>query len=317
MKGLELAHAYYREYEERLKEIAGEDFDKISVGLCGQGSECFGFDDEISKDHDFGPGFCIFLDDGLKEKYGKKLEKFYEGLPKEFMGITRMISSHGQGRVGVLSTKDFYFANLGIDKEPENLYQWYQLSEERLAMVVNGRIFHEGDDGFMKLRKTFLNFYPEEVKLKKLASRFAVMAQAGQYNYGRCLMRKDYVAAYFALSLFMKNAVSAIYLLNGKYMPFYKWAHYGMKDLPVLGNLSDAFSWLSTSSMGIVSVPAKDEGMRQYEGSVLVEMICGEIVKECVKQGILKEPVEFLDDGVVLLQGSIKDDLLQRLPLEM
>ena len=84
-----------------------------------------------------------------------------------------------------------------------------------------------------------------------------------------------------------------------------------------MGNLSDAFSWLSTSSKGIVSVPAKDEGMRQYEGSVLVEMICGEIVKECVKQEILKEPVDFLDDGVVLLQGSIQDELLQKLPLEM
>ena len=317
MKGLELAQAYFQEYEGQLKEITGGDFDKISVGLCGQGSECFGFDDEISKDHDFGPGFCIFLDDALKEKYWDRLEKFYEGLPREFMGMERMVSSHGQGRVGVLSAKDFYFSNLGIDREPENLYQWYQLSEERLAMVTNGRIFHEGDDEFMKLRKVFGHFYPEEVRMKKLASRFAVMAQAGQYNYGRCLMRKDYVAAYFALSLFMKNAVSAVYLLNHQYMPFYKWAHYGMKELPVLGNLSEAFSWLSTSSMGIVNVPAGDEGMRQYEGSVFVEMICGEIVKECVKQGVLKEPVDFLDDGVVLLQESIQDGLLKKLPLEM
>ncbi len=317
MNGLELAQAYYQEHENQLREIMGEDFGKISIGLCGQGSECFGFDDEISKDHDFGPGFCIFLDDELKEKYWDRLEKFYEGLPKEFRGMERMVSSHGQGRVGVLSTKDFYFANLGIDKEPENLYQWYQLSEERLAMVTNGRIFHEGDDKFMKLRKAFGHFYPKEVRMKKLASRFAVMAQAGQYNYGRCLMRKDYVATYFALSLFMKNAVSAVYLLNHQYMPFYKWAHYGMKDLPVLGNLSEAFSWLSTSSMGIVNVPAKDEGMRQYEGSVIVEMICGEIVKECVKQGLLNEPVDFLDDGVVLLQESIQDGLLKKLPLEM
>lgn len=317
MKGLELAQAYFQEYEEQLKEMMDGDFDKISVGLCGQGSECFGFDDEISKDHDFGPGFCIFLDDELKEKYWDRLEKFYEGLPKEFMGMERMVSSHGQGRVGILSTKDFYFSNLGIDQEPENLYQWYQLSEERLAMVTNGRIFHEGDDEFMKLRKVFRHFYPKEVRMKKLASRFAVMAQAGQYNYGRCLMRKDYVAAYFALGLFMKNAVSAVYLLNHQYMPFYKWAHYGMKNLPVLGNLSEAFSWLSTSSMGIVNVPTGDEGMRQYEGRVFVEMICGEIVKECVKQGLLKGPVDFLDDGVVLLQESIQDGLLKKLPLEM
>lgn len=317
MTGLELAQAYYQEHEKGLREILGGDFGKISVGLCGQGSECFGFDDEISRDHDFGPGFCIFLDDGLKEKYGDRLEKFYEGLPGEFMGIKRMVSSHGQGRVGALSTKDFYFANLGIETAPKNFYQWYQLSEERLAMVTNGRIFHEGDDGFMRMRKVLLEFYPEEVRIKKLASRFAVMAQAGQYNYGRCLMRQDYVAAQFALSLFMKNAISAIYLLNRQYMPFYKWAHYGMKNLGVLSNLAEAFSWLATSSKGLASVPAGEGETRQYEGGVLIEMICGEMVKECVNRGLLKEPVDFLDDGAVLLQESIQDELLIKLPLEM
>lgn len=316
MKGLELAQAYYQEYEEKLKEITGKDFENISIGLCGQGSECFGFDDETSKDHDFGPGFCIFLDDGLKEKYGKRLEDFYERMPKEFMGMTRTVSSHGQGRVGVLLARDFYYANLGIDLEPENLYQWYRLPEERLAMVTNGRIFHEGDDEFMRLRRCFLKFYPEEVKLKKLASRFAVMAQAGQYNYGRCLMRKDYVAAYFALSLFMKNAISAIYILNDKYMPFYKWAHYGMKDLQILGSLKEVFSWLSTSSLGTACIP-KDKETKYYDVNILIEMISGEIVKECVAQGLLKEAVGFLDDGAALLQESIRDDLLKKLPLEM
>ena len=82
MKGLELAQAYYQKCENELQEITGKDFNNISIGLCGQGSECFGFDDEISKDHDFGPGFCIFLEDELKEKYGERLEKFFEVLPK-------------------------------------------------------------------------------------------------------------------------------------------------------------------------------------------------------------------------------------------
>ena len=46
-------------------------------------------------------------------------------------------------------------------------------------------------------------------------------------------------------------------------------------------------------------------------------MICGEIVKECVSQGLLKETVDFLDDGVILLQESIEDGLLKKIPLEM
>lgn len=316
MKGLELSRLYYREYEAGVREILGEDYERVSVGLCGQGSECFGFDDEISKDHDFGPGFCIFTDDDIYSEYGERLQRFYENLPGTFMGSQRIVSSHGQGRVGVLKTKDFYFANLGIDHVPENLFQWYQLSEERLAMVTNGEMFHSGDDGFIKMRKALLKGYPREVLLKKLASRFAAMAQAGQYNYRRCLSRNDQVAAYFALGLFMKNAISSVYLLNGKYMPFYKWAHYGMKDLTVLKNLQPLVATLSASSGGIVSIDAGGGKEKTYDASVLIEAICGEIQKECIGQGLLDQPVDFLDDAVTMLQEKITDSMLQRLPLE-
>lgn len=316
MKGLNLSQLYYQEYEQGIKEILGDDFSKVSIGLCGQGSECFGFDDEISQDHDFGPGFCIFTDDEIFKKYGKELKKYYKDLPKKFKDTKRIASSKGKGRVGVLKTKEFYYSNLGIDHEPENLAQWYMLSEERLAMVTNGKIFHEGEDEFMKMRNTFRGFYPEEVKLKKLASRFAVIAQAGQYNYRRCIIRKDYVAANFALSIFMKNAISAIYLLNNKYMPFYKWSHYGMENLEILKDMKKVFEWLVTSRDGMAQIDTVN-GRVQYDISVLIETISGEIVKECVNQGLLQKNVEFLEDGATLMQASIKDELLKKLPLEM
>ena len=48
MKGLELSKEYYKSFgEPMLRERFPELFDKIAVGLCGSGSECFGFDDDI------------------------------------------------------------------------------------------------------------------------------------------------------------------------------------------------------------------------------------------------------------------------------
>ena len=62
MKGLELAKKYYLICAKEILEKDFSDiFDYLAIALIGSGSECYGFDDELSKDHDFEPGFCIFL----------------------------------------------------------------------------------------------------------------------------------------------------------------------------------------------------------------------------------------------------------------
>ena len=62
MKGLDIAYRYYKEYgEEMIRSLFSEHEDRIAVGLVGEGSECLGFDDELSHDHDFEPGFCLWI----------------------------------------------------------------------------------------------------------------------------------------------------------------------------------------------------------------------------------------------------------------
>ena len=61
------------------------------------------------------------------------------------------------------------------------------------------------------------------------------MAQAGQYNLPRCLARGEAGAAMLAAARFGEAALSMVYLLNRRYMPFYKWAVRLAADLPVLG----------------------------------------------------------------------------------
>ncbi len=318
MKGLSLCEAYFKENEQGLIDIVGDDYQHISVGLCGQGSECFGFDDDLSTDHDFGPGFCIFLNDEYYDKYGEALSSYYDSLTKEFNGVTRVTSQFGEGRVGVIRTEDFYYSSLGVDVGPLTLFQWYGLSEDRLAMVTNGRIFHEGDDEFMQMRRA-LSFFPEDVFLKKLSSRFAAMSQSGQYNYARCLKRGDDVSAYFALSVFMQNAISAIYLLRGKYMPFYKWSFFGLKNLKGTENYITMLKALAQSKKGkanISDTSGKTVINREYDVTVLIDAICGELAEECVKNGLLTNKVSYLEDAVLSLSERIHDDLIFKLPLE-
>ena len=66
MKGLELSKRYYEEYGQAMIQRHFRQYEeRIAAGLVGMGSECFGFDDEISRDHDWGPAFCIWLNKAL------------------------------------------------------------------------------------------------------------------------------------------------------------------------------------------------------------------------------------------------------------
>lgn len=50
MKGLELSRRYYEQYgRQALMEYDPALFERVAVGLAGEGSECFGFDDELSR----------------------------------------------------------------------------------------------------------------------------------------------------------------------------------------------------------------------------------------------------------------------------
>ena len=60
MQGLELSRRYFEVCLPLLQEQAGDILPLCAVGLAGEGSECLGFDDATSRDHDWGPGFCIW-----------------------------------------------------------------------------------------------------------------------------------------------------------------------------------------------------------------------------------------------------------------
>ena len=62
MTGLELARAYWETYGVPMIREQFPDYEEIiAAALTGSGSECYGFDDEVSRDHDFEPGFCLFI----------------------------------------------------------------------------------------------------------------------------------------------------------------------------------------------------------------------------------------------------------------
>ena len=305
MHGLELAKRYYESYGREMLERFPEVADKITVGLVGEGSECLGFDDKLSEDHDFEPCFCMWMDAELEEKYGFSLERAYAKLPKEFEGYTRQkLSPCGGNRHGLLLTEDFYARFLGKGEAPKTLTEWLRIPSYSLAAATSGEIFKEGEGKFCEIRKVLSAGYPEDVRLKKLSAHLALMHQSGKYNYARCLAHGESGAAQLALYEFVNNAVRAIYLLNKKYCPYYKWAFRGMRELPLLSDVELPLTFLIENG--------NDDNTADYKTGI-IEDVSRMIVAEVKAQGITSATCNNLDTHAYSVLDHVKDSALRNL----
>ena len=164
------------------------------------------------------------------EEYGARLQKRYEELTAHLPGV----SAQARDRSGVIPIPEFYRRFTGCPGAPEGPLYWLRVSDHHLAAATNGEVFRDDLGAFTAIRRTLLRGYPIDVMRKKLAARLFTMGQAGQYNYPRCARRGDAVAMTLALDEFLRAALQAIYLLNGRYAPFYKWLYRGAEELPRL-----------------------------------------------------------------------------------
>lgn len=306
MRGLELSQKYYEKYG---KQMVSEQFSEIveqtAAGLVGYGSECLGFDDEISRDHDYGPSFCIWLPREVYIKYGRKMQTAYDALPGEFLGFAgRIEEEQGKGRVGVLCLEDFYLEILGRDSVPETVEEWFAVPEPALATATNGAVFADPCGKFTRIREGLLAYYPREVWLKKLAESLARAAQAGQYNYARAMKRGERIAAEIALTEFVREAMQIVYLLNKKYAPFYKWMHRGMKELAVGSEIGDMLALLYQIPDPAAAWEGVEAGDFLYhlntdDGRVLViEAVCNVLVQTLNEMGVSGRQDNFLQNHV-------------------
>ncbi len=272
MKGLELSEAFYREYgEPMLLRDFPKVLPKIAVGLAGAGSDAYGYDDETSADHDFEPGFCIFLpgEETVDRRTAFLLERAYSRLPKEFRGYRRSpMSPVGGNRHGVIRLSDFLLRTVGSEDGRIDLRDLLRLPESYLFEATDGKLFRDDSGLFTKIREE-LRVLPEDVRLKKLAACLLLMEQAGPYNYPRCLRHGEDLAAQTALFRFAENAVHALFLLNGALMPYYKWAFRALRDLPdVPDGTEERIRLLLTSGNGPEEALRKEAALNEILLSV-------------------------------------------------
>ena len=309
MRGLEICRAYFETYGlPMLQDAFPGLLPRIACGLTGSGSECFGFDDEVSRDHDFEPGFCLFLpgEETVGRREAFRLERAYAGLPREFMGLRRsLVQPVGGPRRGVMRLADFFRDRTGSPDGCLTLREWLSLPGESLAEAVNGEVFWDWSGELTAIRSRLAR-YPEDVRRKKLAGHLLLMAQSGQYNYARCLRHGESAAAQLAAVAFAEGAAQAVFLLNDVYPPFYKWRFRAMRALPCLALEAELLEYLITTDNGPDLARDKQEAM---------EGIAADVAKELRRQGLTELKGSDLERQAYAVQSGIRDGDIRTLSI--
>ncbi|MCD8096799.1 MAG: DUF4037 domain-containing protein [Lachnospiraceae bacterium] len=155
----------------------------------------------------------------------------------------------------------------------------------------------DAEGSFSSLRAALLSYYPEDVRRRKLAAQCALAAQAGQYNYYRCMRRGEEVSAMIALTKFVEHVQAIIFLLNRRYRPYYKWTQRALEALPVL----------SRETAPLIRRLTSPDGKRAQT----IETICAHIIQELKRQGLSDSGSDFLLDHARCIQAGIEDKTLR------
>ena len=199
---------------------------------------------------------------------------------------------------------EFFEARTGSSDGTLSLGQWFSLPEHALLEAVNGEVFFDHHGEFTRIRER-LAYIPEDVRMKKLAGTLLMMGHAGQYNYDRCLRRGETAAAQMAVYEFVKSTMNAVYLLEKRYMPYYKWSFRGMREFSETGeNLAEMLEFLISSDNREDTAEKKNE---------MIETVCKMITDELQRQQLTNCAAAEMERQAYIVNDRIADGQIRNL----
>ncbi len=285
-----MIRAKFPEYESR-----------IAVGIAGEGSDCFGYEDFMSRDHDYGTGVCLWLTDEDFKEIGYRLSIAYHELFSKQKGTE--LSERLTARRGVMKIHDFYTNILLIDCDTEGCTmseeQWLSLEHSCLATAVNGEVFRDDLGQFTAFRNLLLNYYPEKIWRMRIASELHNFSSALQVNYMRCMLRQDFVAAELCRAEGLKAAMELFFLLNRTYAPYYKWTYRALTGLDTEGTFAKLLEILATTPFDYEAWKYKSylPGHLNYDDEIVntAENLAKETVKLLKEKGLIQGGDPYLE----------------------
>lgn len=305
MTGLALARSFYENLAApAFKRDTPDLYGKLAFGLVGPGSECYGYDDETSRDHDWGPRVGVWSPDDLPQKELERLRTVYGKLPKRYLGygpIERL--DRTARRDGILPARRYFQQLIGFPEPPRRPLEWFAVPEWALSISVNGAVFEDNDGTVTTWRKSLMDYFPDAVRRKKLAVHLKRAGQAGQYNVYRTIQRGDVPVTFHQVALFLRESAALLHLIHGVFMPIEKWIYRSLRDLPgrsqTVSGLLEEIAAIFPTTIQINTTEAL---------LAAINRTANEILREIRDAGWTDADVPFLYDCGLEIEASIGDE---------
>ena len=244
---MEIARSFFAEWglpfvEAEWPEIAT----RLAAGRLS-GSDVISGDDAISRNHNWGPQFTIFLSAADFATHGATLaESMNAAAPKEWKGYR--VAGGGDKNVLVESISA-YFGKIGLSSPPRLPREWPVGNfESHLYFIRHGAVWIDRS-GELSHWRSVLHQYPEQIHYARLAEECFRVWHHGEYNFvQRIARRKDTLARTIGLGEFTAGLMRMVFLLNRDYAPYWKWLGHQFRRLPEAAGYLPELEQLSVSS---------------------------------------------------------------------
>ena len=261
-KGLDVARSFFEGWAlPYLQTEYPHLVDRVAGVICGK-SQCLGHDDELSRDHDWGPQFKLVLTGDDMRRYGRWLSRrINAAAPREWDGHHLL---KGES-VEVASLNKWFRKQVNCEKPPLTDWGWYSKTrQDNLCMLKRATVFHD-PLGEWTARRLAFSTYPDRVWAWLTADEIYSIWHFGQYNFlDRLTHRQDHVAISIALGTFSEAVMRLSMALAHEYSPYWKWVSAEFRRLP---NVEILDQWLRQLA---VTIDIDDQAR-------LVTAICDEL----------------------------------------
>ncbi len=206
---------------------------QLAAGFFGYGSEVLGLDDAYSTDHHFGLRVNALLPQAVITARGREIEETLAAqLPDVWRGRELREGYTRTKGVSLASMEQHLLSTIGIDHPPATLTEWLAIPEEDIMHVVAGELWHDPSGRFSAVRSALQQYYPEPVRIRRLAHWARYFSGMGVYALKRALLRDNelYMSTTFARAL--RWGVQMAFLLDKTYYPYDKWLTTYFHTLP-------------------------------------------------------------------------------------